>query len=312
MKKTLILIFLFVFFITGCSDTSNVHKLDEQEKDSTSDILLKREEERNMKVISKLQTLLNKTYNANYAFEYNISYLNKNHKYSGEKYYNIIKGIYNDYEYQIENHKFYNPNTLEETESIYYNLNSDLINLKEYVSKIYNDYTCTMNNYISICEAIFKNISITFYYNDDYITEILFIGDNATYNLKYSDFNNIDPIPLVEDEEVIITYNTTNNIEKIEVTEDVDYPYTVYNYYVANATVNINDEESEVVGNMEIFNNPMYYRDYTNNIIDKVTYKKVEEYIYNDNFIIIVINNDIYYLSTIEYEDEILSQYIEN
>ena len=63
---------------------------------------------------------------------------------------------------------------------------------------------------------------------------------------------------------------------------------------------------------MEIFNNPMYYRDYTNNIIDKVTYKKVEEYIYNDNFIIIVINNDIYYLSTIEYEDEILSQYIEN
>ena len=158
----------------------------------------------------------------------------------------------------------------------------------------------------------FKNISITFYYNDDYITEILFIDDNATYNLKYSDFNNIDPIPLVEDEEINITYNTTNNIEKIEVTEDVDYPYTVYNYYVANSTVNINDEESEVVGNMEIFNNPMYYRDYTNNIIDKVAYKKVEEYIYNDNFIIIVINNDIYYLSTIEYEDEILSQYIEN
>ena len=105
---------------------------------------------------------------------------------------------------------------------------------------------------------------------------------------------------------------TTNNIEKIEVTEDVDFPYTVYNYYIANSTVNINDEESEIIGNIEIFNNPMYYRDYTNNIIDKVAYKKVEEYIYNDNFIIIVINNDIYYLSTIEYEDEILSQYIEN
>lgn len=313
MKKTLILIFLFVFFITGCSDTSNVHKLDEQEKDSTSDILLKREEERNMKVISKLQTLLNKTYNTNYAFEYNISYLNETYKYNGEKYYNVIQGIYNDtYGYQIENHKFYNSSTFEKTESIYYNLNYDLINLNEYVSKINNDYTCTMSNNISICEAIFKNISITFYYNDDYITEILFIDDNATYNLKYSDFNNIDPIPLVEDEEINITYNTTNNIEKIEVTEDVDYPYTVYNYYVANSTVNINDEESEVVGNMEIFNNPMYYRDYTNNIIDKVAYKKVEEYIYNDNFIIIVINNDIYYLSTIEYEDEILSQYIEN
>ena len=183
---------------------------------------------------------------------------------------------------------------------------------KEYVSKIYNDYTCTMSNNISICEAIFKNISITFYYNDDYITEILYIDDNATYNLKYSDFNNIEPIPLVEDEDINISYDATNNIEKIEVTEDVDYPYTVYNYYVANATVNINDEESEVVGNMEIFNNPMYYRDYTDNIIDKENYKKVEEYVYNDNFIIIVINNVIYYLSTTDYEDEILAKYVEN
>ena len=41
MKKTLTLIFLFIFFITGCSDTSNVKKDDEQEKDPTSDILLK-------------------------------------------------------------------------------------------------------------------------------------------------------------------------------------------------------------------------------------------------------------------------------
>lgn len=313
MKKTLTLIFLFIFFITGCSDTSNVKKEDEQEKDPTSDILIKREEKRNDEVVSKLQTLLNNTSSVNYAFEYNIDYLNKTYKYNGEKYYDVIKGIYNDtYGYQIENHKFYNSSTFEKTESIYYNLIYDLINLNEYVSRIHNDYTCTMNNNISICESIFKNISITFYYNDDYITEILFIDDNATYNLKYSDFNNIDPIPLVEDEEINITYNTTNNIEKIEVTEDVDFPYTVYNYYISNATININGEENEIIGNIEIFNNPMYYRDYTNNIIDKDTYKKVEEFIYNDNFIIIVINNDIYYLSTIEYEDEILSQYIEN
>ena len=313
MKKTLTLIFLFIFFITGCSDTSNVKKEDEQEKDPTSDILIKREEKRNDEVVSKLQTLFNNTSSVNYAFEYNIDYLNKTYKYNGEKYYDVIKGIYNDtYGYQIENHKFYNSSTFEKTESIYYNLNYDLINLNEYVSRIHNDYTCTMNNNISICESIFKNIFITFYYNDDYITEILFIDDNATYNLKYSDFNNIDPIPLVEDEEINITYNTTNNIEKIEVTEDVDFPYTVYNYYISNATININGEENEIIGNIEIFNNPMYYRDYTNNIIDKDTYKKVEEFIYNDNFIIIVINNDIYYLSTIEYEDEILSQYIEN
>ena len=313
MKKTLTLIFLFIFFITGCSDTSNVKKEDEQEKDPTSDILIKREEKRNDEVVSKLQTLFNNTSSVNYAFEYNIDYLNKTYKYNGEKYYDVIKGIYNDtYGYQIENHKFYNSSTFEKTESIYYNLNYDLINLNEYVSRIHNDYTCTMNNNISICESIFKNISITFYYNDDYITEILFIDDNATYNLKYSDFNNIDPIPLVEDEEINITYNTTNNIEKIEVTEDVDFPYTVYNYYISNASLNISGEENEIIGNIEIFNNPMYYRDYTNNIIDKDTYKKVEEFIYNDNFIIIVINNDIYYLSTIEYEDEILSQYIEN
>ena len=93
MKKTLILIFLFVFFITGCSDTSNVHKLDEQEKDPTSDILLKREEERNMKVISKLQTLLNKTYNTNYAFEYNISYPNETYNIMAK---NIIM-LYREY-----------------------------------------------------------------------------------------------------------------------------------------------------------------------------------------------------------------------
>ena len=313
MKKTLTLIFLFIFFITGCSDTSNVKKEDEQEKDSTSDILFKREQKRNDEVISKLQTLLNRTYNTNYAFEYNINYIDENYNYNGEKYYNVIKGIYNNtYGYQIENHKFYNSSTLEETESIYYNLNYDLINLNEYISRIHNDYTCTMNNNISICEAIFKDISITFYFNDDYITEILYIDDNAIYNLKYSNFNNINSIPLIENEELNITYDTTSNIEKIEVTEDVDFPYTVYNYYVANATVNINDEESEVVGNMEIFNNPMYYRDYTNNIIDKDTYKKIEEFVFDNKFIIIVINNNIYYLSTTDYENEILSQYIEN
>ncbi len=314
MKKTLILIILLGFFITGCSDTTNVHKTDEQENEpSSSDILIKREQNRNNEVISKLQKLLNRTNNINYAFEYNINYLNETYNYSGEKYYSVIKGIYNNtYGYQIENHKFYNSQTLEETESIYYNINYDLINLNEYVSEINNDYTCTMNNNISICESILKNISITFYYNDDYITEILYIDDNSNYDLKYSNFNNVEPIPLVEDEEININYDTTSNIEKIEITEDVDFPYTVYNYYIDNATVTIDDEEIPIIGNTTIFNNSMYYKDYTNNIIDKETYTKVEEYVFNNKFIIIVVNNDIYYLSTTDYEEDILGKYIEN
>ena len=104
----------------------------------------------------------------------------------------------------------------------------------------------------------------------------------------------------------------TSNIEKIEITEDVDFPYTVYNYYIDNATVTIDDEEIPIIGNTTIFNNSMYYKDYTNNIIDKETYKKVEEYVFNNKFIIIVVNNDIYYLSTTDYEEEILAKYIEN
>ena len=104
----------------------------------------------------------------------------------------------------------------------------------------------------------------------------------------------------------------TSNIEKIEITEDVDFPYTVYNYYIANAAVTIDDEEIPIIGNTTIFNNSMYYKDYTNNIIDKETYKKVEEYVFNNKFIIIVVNNDIYYLSTTDYEKEILAKYIEN
>ena len=104
----------------------------------------------------------------------------------------------------------------------------------------------------------------------------------------------------------------TSNIEKIEITEDVDFPYTVYNYYIDNATVTIDDEEIPIIGNTTIFNNSMYYKDYTNNIIDKETYTKVEEYVFNNKFIIIVVNNDIYYLSTTDYEKEILAKYIEN
>ena len=104
----------------------------------------------------------------------------------------------------------------------------------------------------------------------------------------------------------------TSNIEKIEITEDVDFPYTVYNYYIDNATVTIDDEEIPIIGNTTIFNNSMYYKDYTNNIIDKETYTKVEEYVFNNKFIIIVVNNDIYYLSTTDYEEEILAKYIEN
>lgn len=311
MRKTLTLIFLFVFFITGCSDTSNVHKIDEQKNDSIySDILIKREQKRNQEVIKKLQTLLNNTNNVNYSFEYKINYLNNTYNYHGEKYFNVIKGIYNNtYEYQIENHKFYNPNTLEEIESIYYNLSYDLINLNEYISKIYNDYTCTLSNNIAICESIFKNISIIFYFDEDYITKIIYTDNDSIYDLKYYNFNNIDPISLINYKNINIDYDTTSLIEKIDVTENVDYPYIVYNYYINNATININGKSMKIIGNSEIFNNPLYYRNY-NNIIN--TDDKVEEYIFNNNFIIIVVNNNIYYLSTLDYEDEILSKYIEN
>ena len=164
MKKTLTLIFLFLL-ICGCDNNSSKKVIKSDYNTNETNYITIRKENRNNNAIKIIQEYLMNTSDINYSFNYDITIDNNKYNYHGEKYQDTIKGIYNNkYDYQIENNKFYNPTTNEEIESIYYDINADLINISTYTNLLTKDYICTTNNNTGICEYLFKDINITFYY----------------------------------------------------------------------------------------------------------------------------------------------------
>lgn len=305
-----------LLLINGCNNKTINSSESSQNENNNKQEQNTEEQERNTKNIKKIQEFLYNTIDVNYKFVYDITIQNTNYNYSGQKYQNVIKGKkQNNIEYQIENNKFYNPKTKKEIENVYSEINSNLINLENYIYTLSN-YTCVYSDIISVCEANDDNSNIIFKYNSNYIETIRFQSNNTVYLLNYSDYNTINPITMITYESKNINYDKTNIIQKLEITNEVDKPYTVYNYYIDNVTIKINDKLININEAYDILSGPMYYNAYINNIIDKENVQKVEQFIYDNNFIIIIVdvknNNDIYYLTTGSYVEEILSQYLNN
>ena len=307
--KIFILLITLLTLLSGCAKDESVLKPQEEPN-------LTEEEQRNIEVINYLYDLINKT-NINRSFVYNIIIDNNIYTYTGDIFEDVTKGTYENnnktINYQIENSKIYDSKTKEEID-IYSNINKELINIKHYQINS-NSYTCTMNNNTVLCNAKGPNHSITFTFNDNYITNIKYNeGENITYNLTYNNFNNIKLIPKISYNKLNLTYNKTNNIRKETLLNDYNKPYNIYYYYVNNINIEIDNKKIPITDTIEIFSTPMYILDYSNYIIDTDNISKVELYIYENDFIIIIINNKkegySYYLSTYDYTKEILQDFI--
>ena len=273
------------------------------------------EQTRNINAINEITSLIRNTSSSNYSFSYDITIKDNNYTYTGEKYYNVVRGIYNnDISYQLENDKFYNPDTKEEIANLYPKIDSTLIDLSTYANISHEKYTCIKTDNLGLCESIDRTKTLTFNFNENYLTNLIYNNEDKRYSLSYSNFDNIEYIPFIHDTITNPEYDKTDKIEKIEVTENVDAPYTVYNYYITNATVTINGETMDVFDTAEVFNTPISYKEYSD--IKDTSIKSIEEFIYENDFLIIIVHpnagNTIYYLSTTEYKDEILNKYINN
>lgn len=300
---------ILLTLLTGCTKEEIIFKPEEEPT-------LTEEEKRNIEVINHLNDLIVNS-NTNRSFTYLITINDDTYTYSGEIFENVTKGTYTHNNtttnYQIENSKVYDSTTLEEID-IYGNINTELINITHYQINS-NSYTCTMNTNTAICQAKGPNHNITFTFDDKHITNIIYTeGENITYNLTYSNFNNIEFIPKITYNYLNLTYNKTNNIKKETLLNDYNKPYNIYYYYVNNVTIEIDNKKIPITDTIEIFSTPMYILDYSKYIIDTDNISKVELYIYENDFIIIIINNKkegySYYLSTYNYTEEILQDFV--
>ena len=306
MKKLFALLILIIL-IGGCSSELN----DAQEKPiDNNQNSCEIEEKRNTNVIKKIQELLFSTIDANYAFNYDITISDKHYIYNGERYQNTIKGKSDNIEYQIENDKFYNLKTKQEIANVYDNVDYNLIDLENYIY-VLADYVCTYSDNVAVCENSQENESLVFTYNSTYIESIKYQKDDIIYALKYSNYNGVNPIPLIDYKSMGISYNMTDTIQKEEVTENVDEAYTLYNYYIDNVTISNDGELINITDAYNILSASMYYNAYAS---ERENIKQIEEFIYDNNFIIIIVDfkdeNDLYYLTTTEHSKEILSQYM--
>lgn len=301
MKKTIIFITL-LFILSGCS-TSSKEPTNNTIPSIPDDIKhFYNEYQRNSNAIEKISEYVSNTSNANYAFTYEISNNKNNCHFEGEKFGEIQKYYYNDITYQLENNTIYNLNTKEKVSNIFKSIDTKPLSLNTYYYLDNLEYTCVITNDTAICNSLEKNTTITFTISNKYITKIIYTDLDNTYILEYKNFNNISIIPKIN-YQTKTNYQKTDSIKKIEVNDD----YTIYNYYITDATVIINNTPVSITDTIEIFSNPMYYfkYDYNNYYI--------EEFIYSDEFMILIVQKDnknpIYYLTTYQYEKEILDQY---
>ena len=296
MKKTIILI-IASLILSGCSTTKK-EEIDFCKNYIPNDIMHFHDEyRRNEDTIKQLTKYVSNTNNTNYSFTYDITNNTSTYHYEGQKFDDVKKYTYNNKTYQLENNIFYDINTKEEVLDIFNQIDQKPLSLYTYYSLSNLEYTCIITDNMAVCDSKENNTTITFTITDEYITKINYKTPNSSYILEYKDFNNIPIIPKI-DYQTKTSYKKTNTIEKIE--HDT---YIIYNYYVTDTNVLINDNNVSITDTLEIFSNPMYYFEYGN----------IEEFIYNDDFTIIVIHQDndktIYYLTTYNHKNEILEQY---
>ena len=310
MKKILILFLIFIIILSGCKKEESIFK-SQEEIDA-----LKIEKERNKKATNEISNIIENTINVNYSFIYNILTDDIEYNYEGQKFDTVIKGKYYTFNkninYQIEDNKVFDLDNDIIIYDLYKNIDYSLIDLNRYIDKI-RTYTCTLNKSSAICQK--GNNTITFVFENNYITKIEFNnGANIEYILNYNDFNNINYIEKVDYEENKIEYQKSSTIDEQTLHDELGQIYYIYNYYIKNATMEINGEKKNIIDIPEAFEKAMYNLNYDNYILENINIKQINHYIFDNNFNIITIKDDEdiwnYYLTVDEYVNNILNEYI--
>lgn len=313
--KRFILILLLIL-ITGCgTEEKSIFKSDEEKTQETEK---SKEEKRNVAALNTINNLIDNTLECpNYSFIYNINIDEDTFYYEGNYFHNVVDGKLqkNDttLNYQISDGKVYNKETSKEIINFYENNVAKYIDLNNYYVHS-NIYTCTIADNIATCQSKGPNQSISFTFNDNYITSIKYKeNDNVTCELQYSNFNELDYITKIN-YDLNINYSKTQVIREETLIDDYNNPYNIYYYYVDDVKVNINNEEIYVTDTDEIFSSPMYLIDLSNYVQYKESTKYIRLYIYQKNFVIIIVNDknkgNIYYLTTYDYISEILEEFV--
>lgn len=308
---------MIILLISGCNETNETQKDNLPDTQIPEDYIpsdikqLYKESNRNRKDVEDIISLLENTAYSNYNFKYQITINDKIYNYEGQKFQSTTKGIFNDnIKFQQEENQFYNPDNKEKIDNVFSDVNYSLTTITEYMSIIENNYTCIKTDNIGLCESQDDNIIIEFEFDSNFIKNINYQTEDTKYILEFTNFDNVDYIPLINYDTIELKYTRTNQISKEEI-NDSDLPYTIYNYYVDNATCNIENKTYSITNFPEIFNLQMYYIEHKNTKDENIL--NVGEYIYENDFIIIRIDysdNVIYYLSTTNYSDEILKNYL--
>lgn len=310
MKKTIIII-LFLITLTGCaSDKNQTQETPKKPNTEQSEQILNKE------IVNKIIN----TQNSNYNFIYDISIWNNSFYYEGTYYDNIINGNYirkvdgktTTYAYQIEDDKCYNLKNKQEMYNVFHDVNVGFIDLKHLSNTIDNNKTrCSKNglNYECSVEKDNEKIIYQFVTNEDYLNHIK-ITQNSNdveniYTITYSNINNTSKIAKVNDYiRFDIKYDKTNDEQIVDaVTEKFIF------YKLENVIFKIDNNPFEI--NSTTINKIIEKKQYQKNFSDSIT-----KYVFENNIIIyqkeIEENSYIFYISTEEYNNEILHKLVKN
>lgn len=310
MKKIIILFLIFIVTLSGCQKEEIILK---PQEDNEEQLI---EEQRNQKVIEEISSIIENTANENYSFTYNITIDDIEYNYNGQKFDTVIKGNYytlnKNINYQKEDNKVFDLDSGSIIYDLYKDITYGLINLNEYPNRI-KSYTCTINDSFAICQQDDK--TITFYFENNLITKVEYSNEQGNkYILNYSDFNNITYIEKIDYEKNNIEYQKSSNINKTTHYNDREQPYYIYNYYIKNATMEIDGERKNITETSEIFEKAMYNLNYDKYTLTNANIQQINHYIYENEFNIIAIKDAegiwSYYLTTDEYVNNILNDYI--
>ncbi len=188
MKKSISLILITLLLITFTACGKKEKKESEQPTPEPNE---------------EVRKLISNTDKQNYAFEYTITAEEQVQKFKGRMYNGLEAGVYTENivgttyntSYQIQDEECYDPESKSPILSVYFYASTDYILLSN-IEKILNSkqVTCNLNGSTYNCQ---NNDDETYdiSFSGDYVTKIFIsTGNDVTYEMNYSNINNVDPI----------------------------------------------------------------------------------------------------------------------
>lgn len=285
MKKHKKLIVIFVLIIVILSIILYFKNIKKEEHNYVPDIL---------------NAIDNLSY-TNYSYDYEIKEADEVFKYNGTIYDYINKGVFshqdNSINYQIESDTCYNIDNKEEITNVFYNVNIKYIYF-EYLKKEIDDaFTkCSLNS--DVIECTNKDRIMNFKIDDNYIKSIYIKDNDNTYNLNYSDINNVDRLYSINESVLKITYDEVDNIKSTKFDDKELIFYKIFN-------VKYKDFRFGRITDTKLDN--FLYK-----ALGKAKKKNSTKYIYPNDLIIYVSDNNGKVYVSLEKYDKDLQEKIDN